>query len=576
MSRLGKAIAATAALAMLQLGGIAGSQLVGTAHAASTALCGANITSNLTLTDDVGPCNNGDGLVVTGSNFTINLNGHRVFSNATLPRNAGCVQSPTSGALPVPVPCSTPQPPPQANRPVLYIAADVVGIHLLDATNVSVRNGTVEGFSAGVAIEGGDSNTIFGVTAQNNHAPCIGENFTTQAVGTYGDGFVIFSSTNNHIQNNQSLNNGPFSGISVVANTVLVNQPVNPLATGNEISNNNVQDSADCFGEIGIRLEGPGASNNVVRANTVNHSFLEGIAALSVNIINFSGVFANPPTCQNRGFPFNHTGNFAVGSTTVTLTTGTFSASDLGQTVNFPGVGPQFPAGPAPTITAVTSPTTATISVAPISSGGGLTGVNFSTLPLCPLNRNGRSNDNNVIQGNTVTRNGGGGTQTSSGPGLPPGVSIQVRPGINLLAFCGYGTLNGKGTNVSGNTSTLNFGDGILVGGCSTTSFNTVGWHDNQILGNTSVNNNQSHCPHGAPAACGATFDLHDTSAGNTCDNNIWRGNRYGTADPPCTTIGGTQISSGTTTATSASGVAAEGSSRGSAPRLTRTGRVVG
>ena len=27
-----------------------------------------------------------------------------------------------------------------------------------------------------------------------------------------------------------------------------------------------------------------------------------------------------------------------------------------------------------------------------------------------------------------------------------------------------------------------------------------------------------------------------------TCDNNVWRGNRYRTANPPCTTIGGAQI----------------------------------
>ncbi|MDQ2827138.1 MAG: hypothetical protein M3Y04_09300, partial [Actinomycetota bacterium] len=68
-----------------------GMAVVSTAASAqvTTVGCGSVITSNTTLTADVGPCNVGDGLRVTGSNFTLNLNGHRVFSSQPLPRNIG-------------------------------------------------------------------------------------------------------------------------------------------------------------------------------------------------------------------------------------------------------------------------------------------------------------------------------------------------------------------------------------------------------------------------------------------------------------------------------------------------------
>src|SRR5947209_7621787 len=118
MSRLLRAVSLATAVTL----GAFGTVLVGTAAAANPT-CGQTITASVTLTADVGPCNTGDGLVVQGaSNILINLNGHRVFANAPLPRNIGTT------------PCLFPTP----STPLCYVPADFVGIHVLDSTNVTV------------------------------------------------------------------------------------------------------------------------------------------------------------------------------------------------------------------------------------------------------------------------------------------------------------------------------------------------------------------------------------------------------------------------------------------------------
>ncbi|MBW3645917.1 MAG: copper-binding protein, partial [Actinobacteria bacterium] len=70
------------------------------------------ITTDTRLDSDVGPCP-GHGLIVRADNVTLDLNGHTVFA---------------------------------ANGP-----EETVGILLGNVSGVTVRNGTVEGFDAGVA-----------------------------------------------------------------------------------------------------------------------------------------------------------------------------------------------------------------------------------------------------------------------------------------------------------------------------------------------------------------------------------------------------------------------------------------
>lgn len=505
-----------------------GTALVGTvttAGALDTPACGATITTSITLGADVGPCNTTDGLIVRANNIVIDLNGYRIFSTAPLPRNIGTTTDPTE--------C-----PSADTRGACYVPADKVGVKLLDSNNVVVRNGTIDRFTAGVSIENGSRNTIQSMTIQNNQGPCVGENFSTFAIGGYGDGVVIFGSPNNRILNNVIRNNGPFSGIAVVANTQFITRAVPPYPSGTVIQNNTIDSNNICFADIGIRLEGPGASNSVVTGNTVNRSFLEGIVVHPVNTIDFEPLFRNPPQCQNRGFP-------------------------------------------------------------------------DPNLPACPIqNPLNPTNDNNVIQGNQVTNNGYGGPQAPAGPSRINNPSAQAATGLNLLSFCGYGArANATGNVVQSNTVTGNAGDGIRVGGCplgqNPANGTFPGFTNSRIVQNTSVNNGGARCGTLPPTpGCGSrpttpAFDLRDSTneivcpstsgsvqsqcaalgfgpppagvpfvgtrviqaGGTPCDNNIWYGNRYGTAFPPCTTNGGQQISSSPATAAesadSSSGTAA-------------------
>ncbi len=498
MSHVRRTIGLVAALSLLFLG----TALTETATANHVA-CGAEITQNTTLDSDVGPCDEGNGLTVTADNVTLNLNGHRVFSSRPLPRM------------------------------VNNLPDDAVGILLDGVSGVTVKNGTVHNFAAGVSIEEGGNNRVTGIIARDNQGPCIGEDFSTQAVGTYGDGIVVFASVNNRIEGNQAIRNGPFSGISLVSNTFQVNRIVGQRPTGNVVRANIVDDNRNCFADIGIRIEGPGASNNTVANNRVNRSFQEGIAVSSVNNINFSGLFRNPPTCQNRGMA---------------------------------GIPPRP----------------------------------FPDLPQCPAFTGADvtpSNDNNVISGNVVTNGGFGGPQNPP-RGLTAPTSIETAAGIALISFCqgsqalGPFTINGRGNVIQNNRSSGNAGHGIYVGGCPPANLPqfapTPGYTQSRIVNNVAVGNNQRGCGVLPPApGCGTRpvnqiFDLFDGSnvitcpstsastqalctplgfgappAGNfvgsrtvvagyqACDSNTWRGNVYGTAFPPCTTIGGRQQSGG-------------------------------
>lgn len=470
--------------------------------------CGTVITQSTTLHADVGPCNTGHGLVVRGSNLTLDLGGHRVFSDAPLPRM---------------LPTGDPANP--------IVPADVTGILLDRATGVTVTNGTVHGFSAGVIIDFGGSNRVTNITARDNQGACIGEDFTTQAVGNYGDGIALFSSTNNRIENNQVLRNGPFSGVSIVANVRLINRLIGPAPTGNVVRGNNIDQNTGCFADIGVRVEGPAASNNLVTGNRVSRSFQEGISINSVNNIDIRGLIANPPTCQLRGF------------------------------VGFPPV-------PAP---------------------------NLPECPGYPAAEMSIPNSNNFIVGNHVTDNGFGGAQNAPRGNVQP-TSLQSAAGIGAISFCvgsptiGAHAVHGTGNVIQGNASIGNAGSGIWVGGCPAGPqfAPTVGFTNTQIVNNLAVRNNARGCGLGptVPPGCGArpntpNFDLLDTSGAVTCpsttpsvqaicaglgfaappggstpfvgtravipgnqacDNNVWFGNVYATAFPPCTTNGGRQI----------------------------------
>lgn len=228
--------------------------------ASAQVACGAVITRSVTLHADVGPCS-GDGLVVVADRVRVNLNGHRVFGTAAQGTSAG--------------------------------------IRLLDVRRVTLMNGSVDNFDAGVLVYRGGSNTVRDLNVHDNNSnQFVADNPDSAELG---DGILILGSTDNRIAYNEVRDNGPFSGISIVSETE--NQSVvGPLPTGNVITRNVVAHNAHpdlCTSEgtyfggpcnpgeavfnqdIGVRIEGPGASFTTVSRNLITESGREGLAVLN-------------------------------------------------------------------------------------------------------------------------------------------------------------------------------------------------------------------------------------------------------------------------------------------------------
>lgn len=205
--------------------------LVGTASAAHVQ-CGDEINESVTLDSDLGPCPEA-GLIVTASGITVDLNGHRIVGTNDLFADGG--------------------------------------IDLRNVTGVTVTNGTISNFDAGVVIRRGSRNVITNLTIRDN----VGNSLSCQ----FGDGIASFNSNDNVIRGNTIELNGPLSGIAIIG-----------PSTGNRISGNLVRDNhlpaaspycGNARQDIGIRLEGPGAIGNKVDANVVERNGLAGIAVHS-------------------------------------------------------------------------------------------------------------------------------------------------------------------------------------------------------------------------------------------------------------------------------------------------------
>ena len=228
-----RTLASAASLFLVSLG-ILG--VGGPAHAAHVS-CGQTILVSTVLDSNIGPC--GAGLVIGADNITLDLNGFTI----------------TGGPV-----------------------GDGPGILLPNRTGVTVKNGTVTQFDAGVAIQGGSANTVTAMRVLDNRG-----SFTTD----YGDGIAVFNSTSNRITNNQVRNNGPYDGIGLIRSSF------------NVIDSNQVTDNIQSGQTSGIRLENAGfnASNdNVVTNNLVANNGLDGIqvfAGGSRNQIRFNQVFGN-------------------------------------------------------------------------------------------------------------------------------------------------------------------------------------------------------------------------------------------------------------------------------------------
>ena len=425
---------AMVATAMLAVGGMV---VFGEPAGANHVTCGSVITQSVTLDSNLIGCP-GDGLRIQGSNIVVDLGGHTI---------SGRTDTNT-----------TPN--------------EFVGIRLMNVTGVTVRNGTVTNFDAGVAIGRGSGNTITNLRVHDNvnHSTLTG----VRNPCLNGEGIVAFDSDNNTIRNNHATRNGPYSGITLVGDSD------GNLVTGNVSTFQNVDNSHPNFvtptrpfgngpcgpfvtgiGDVGaprqgvgIRVEGPGADNNRVEGNHVSQNDAFGIT--------IHGYVCNPMPDTPQPDQVNN-GNNVVARNNVTANG--FNAQ-LGGAPTF-GDGIAIPAqGPAEIVCVAHS--------------------------------------NSVLQ-NVSTAN--------------------ARHGI---------ALGGRGThsnNISGNVVRNNGvaapGDGIVLGGPSTAAppgcgepitLPCPGAINNTLIGNVGSGNSE-----------------HDGHDGNpACDNNVWRNNSFGTVFRGC------------------------------------------
>jgi parallel beta-helix repeat protein len=146
----------------------------------------------------------------------------------------------------------------------------------------------------------------------------------------------------------------------------------------------------------------------------------------------------------------------------------------------------------------------------------------------------------NTARNNQMVRNGIDGIQIFSGGGehVVENNLIHGNGFFRTAARRGNGItlFRGNANNViRNNRITRNADSGIWVQGPAGANPGSVG---NRIVDNYAVGNvalptivNVNFAPH---------FDLNDRNP--DCDANVWSGNRYRTANPPCTTAGGQRL----------------------------------
>lgn len=258
--------------------------------ASSSVQCGATVTTSIKLSQDLGPCD-GDGLDVTANNVTVDLNGHTI-------RGASLSSEGTP---------------------------EQTGVRLLDVSGVTVRNGTVRDFYAGIVIHGGSHNTIWSLTATHN----LG---TGTEANVLGDGLYLDGSSYNTISHNVVTDNGPYAGVDIwygsLHNTVSHNYIAdnNIPITAPGVSTDQLDDGIHAEigssytivdhnrvlrnGHDGIAPNGHGVSDSTVTHNIVRDNGKSGISAsgngghfVSHNIVDHNGYdqFYAPGTSPSPG-----------------------------------------------------------------------------------------------------------------------------------------------------------------------------------------------------------------------------------------------------------------------------------
>lgn len=430
------------------------------------------VTSDTTLTGDVGPCA-GHGIVVAADNVTLDLNGFTV-------RGAKAV-------------------------------AEQVGILLDGVQGVTVKNGTVTGFDAGVSIEYGGGNTVTGVTATRNVNDMI-EPIDPRSIvierGTmptreqmhqmamvecyYGDGITAFGSSDNLIEGNVVTENGPYGGITLVDDS----------------------------------------NRNVVRNNQVHENDLlnNGVTDENGNPVFVDNTPGSPT--RGRHVPAGTAGAVQPQSMCGATEIGT-PGMGRGREVQSIGIRVEGPGADENVIDRNTV------------TKGGLAGISFHSFVMAPAAPNvpqGSSNRHNVVSHNSVSRTGedtnaedrfaDGIASLSSGPvgtvTHPSDTNTVVRNDSfdNFRHGISLGRLT-FGNRVDKNVVLNNGGSGIWVAGpvaprADNPDFDTRGAHDNFLTRNHGRGNGE--------------FDGADLNP--NCDNNLWKANNFRTFNQPCVVSG--------------------------------------
>lgn len=200
--------------------------------------CGQVVTASTTLQSDIGPCY-GNGMIVGADSIVVDLGGHAIRG----------FPGPADG--------------------------DSAGIRLPQRVGVTVTNGTVTGFDAGMVVRGGGSNTLRGLTITDN----VGPDDVFSA--TLGDGIFIEDSASNQVVGNTISRNGIFDGIGVYG----------AQANANTIENNLIENTVGSSdgGPAGQGIIINGASGTLptaVLSNRVVNNVVRNNASAGISNIN--------------------------------------------------------------------------------------------------------------------------------------------------------------------------------------------------------------------------------------------------------------------------------------------------
>lgn len=436
--------------------------------------CGSVVTTSIRLRADIGPCA-GDGLVIAADGVTVDLGGHHVFG----------ILSPSPGLA--------------AN------AADASGITFRGTTGSQVMNGEVSRFAMGVQISAGAANRVTRLHVHDN----IGHDD--------GDGVAVFGSNRNRIDGNRVVHNGQWSGISLLnagTSGSSGNEILDNVVTGNNVPMFDDSGTPIDKRDIGIAVEGPGATGNTIAGNVVDGSGTNGIQVFPACSTGYMVSSGCPGTVANDG-------NVIARNRVTANGFGAPLDGALGDGISLLAMGPPVVAMP-----------------------------NHSTVA-----------DNTVLgnQRNGINLGGGNGQELGTGAWTTGaenyGCFISSDPDdpvVDTPDLCGV-----KDNTVSGNTSSGNGIDGIFIGPRS---------DDNRIVHNTTDGNGKDGIgvglairtgPGQIPVLDGSghlvyvqgsggrnNLLAHNRGTGNArwdgddenpaCGSNSWSQNRFVTVSQPC------------------------------------------